>query len=108
MQMAGGGDNRPGGPGDEERPERTAGAESRKKGAREAGFFKGMSMLASMGIAMVVATFFGLIIGIYLDRYFSTKPWLTLIFLVFGIAAGFKNVFYLVRIYGDRDNKDQR
>ena len=28
------------------------------------GFFKGLAMLASMGIAMVVSTFIGLIIGI--------------------------------------------
>ena len=66
----------------------------------ERGFFKGLAMLASMGIAMVVSTFIGLIIGIYLDKYFDTKPWLTIIFLIFGIAAGFRNIYELTRKYG--------
>ena len=57
-------------------------------------------MLASMGIAMVVSTFIGLIIGIYLDKYFDTKPWLTIIFLVLGIAAGFRNIYEMTRKYG--------
>ncbi len=64
------------------------------------GFFRGLAMLASMGIAMVVSTFIGLIIGIYLDRYFDTKPWLTIIFLIFGIAAGFRNIYEMTRKYG--------
>ncbi len=64
------------------------------------GVFRGLSMLASMGITLVAATFIGLIIGIYLDRYFSTHPWLTIIFLIFGIAAGFRNIYTLVKRYG--------
>lgn len=64
------------------------------------GFFKGIAMLASMGIAMVVSTFIGLLMGIYLDRYFETKPWLTIVFLIFGIAAGFRNIYLMVKKYG--------
>lgn len=63
------------------------------------GFFKGLAMLASMGINMVAATFIGLIIGIYLDKFFSTKPWLTIIFLFFGIAAGFRNIYMMSKKY---------
>lgn len=69
-------------------------------GGVSGGVFRGISMLASMGITLVAATFIGLIIGIYLDRYFSTHPWLTLIFLLLGIAAGFKNIYTLVKRYG--------
>lgn len=67
---------------------------------KDRGFFRGLAMLASMGIAMVVSTFIGLIIGIYLDRFFGTKPWLTIIFLIFGIAAGFRNIYEMTRKYG--------
>lgn len=67
---------------------------------RDKGFFKGLAMLASMGITMVVSTFIGLLIGIYLDGYFSTKPWLTIIFLFFGIAAGFRNIYLQTKKYG--------
>lgn len=63
------------------------------------GVLKGLATLASMGITMAASTFIGLIIGIYLDKYFSTKPWLTIIFLFFGIAAGFKNLHTQTKKY---------
>jgi ATP synthase protein I len=62
--------------------------------------------IASIGINLVVATFVGLGIGLYLDKYFGTAPWLMLIFLVFGIAAGFKNMFEQVKKYGMLDDED--
>ncbi|MBI5493055.1 MAG: AtpZ/AtpI family protein [Deltaproteobacteria bacterium] len=64
------------------------------------GLFKNLAMLSSMGITMVASTFIGLLIGIYLDRFFSTKPVLTIIFLIFGIIAGFKNMFDMIKKYG--------
>ncbi len=64
------------------------------------GLFKNLAMLSSMGITMVASTFIGLLIGIYLDRLFSTKPVLTIIFLIFGIIAGFKNMFDMIKKYG--------
>jgi len=56
--------------------------------------------LGSVGISMVLATFIGLYIGIYLDSFFSTKPWLTIIFLILGIIAGFRNIYILIKRYG--------
>ena len=44
---------------------------------------------------MVAATFIGLAMGYYLDKWLGTSPWLTLIFLAFGIVAGFRNIFIL-------------
>ncbi len=74
---------------------------------KQRGMYRGIGELASMGITLVVSIFIGLLIGIYLDKYFNTKPWLTLIFLLFGIAAGFKNVYFVVKKYGDSSDKDQ-
>jgi ATP synthase protein I len=54
----------------------------------------------NIGLTMAMAIFIGLGIGWYLDhKVFNEKtyPWLTLIFLGFGIAAGFKNLFLLAR-----------
>lgn len=56
--------------------------------------------LSSLGTSLVIATFAGLYIGIYLDKLFSTKPWLTIIFLIIGIAAGFRNIYVLIKKYG--------
>ena len=46
---------------------------------------------------MVVSTFVGLAIGLYLDGLFETKPWLTILFLIVGIVAGFKNIFLEIK-----------
>ena len=64
------------------------------------GLLKGLAMVTSIGISMVVATFIGLLIGMYLDKVFSTEPYLTIIFLIFGIAAGFRNIFFIMKKYG--------
>jgi ATP synthase protein I len=74
---------------------------------KQRGMYRGLGDLASVGITLVVSICIGLLIGIYLDKYFNTKPWLTLIFLLFGIGAGFKNVYFVVKKYGDSSNKDQ-
>ena len=55
------------------------------------------SDIATLGIFFVVATIVGLGIGLYLDGLFNTSPWLTIIFLFFGIAAGFKNFFEVMK-----------
>jgi F0F1-type ATP synthase assembly protein I len=46
---------------------------------------------------MVAASFIGLFIGITLDEWLGTKPWMTIIWLVIGIAAGFRNIYILTR-----------
>jgi len=52
-----------------------------------------LAKLSIIGIEMVVSTFIGLAIGIYLDNKFETAPWLTIVFLIIGIIAGFRNIF---------------
>ncbi len=52
-----------------------------------------VGVLSTVGIAMVAATVIGLYIGRWLDSYFGTSPWLTAVFLLLGIAAGFRNLY---------------
>ena len=59
-----------------------------------------LARLSTIGIALVAATTIGLLMGYGLDRLFGTAPWLTMIFTVFGIAAGFLNLFRDVGILG--------
>ena len=58
--------------------------------------FKEMAYFSSLGISVSLAIFIGLGIGVWLDRKFDTSPWLTLIFLVLGIIAGFRNIALVV------------
>jgi ATP synthase protein I len=34
--------------------------------------------------------------GYWLDKKFDTSPWLTLIFLILGIIAGFRNFYHFI------------
>lgn len=73
---------------------------------KKKGRLKRQTNIASIGIHLVAATFIGLGIGLYLDKLFSTTPWLMLIFLLFGIAAGFKNIFVQAKKAGLLDDDD--
>jgi ATP synthase protein I len=54
---------------------------------------KHLGELGSVGITLVVATVVGFAGGYWLDRCLGTAPWLAMIGLGFGIAAGFVNLF---------------
>ncbi len=71
---------------------------------------KSLSFLSSLGISMVAASFIGLFIGIYLDKWLGTSPWMTLIWLGIGIASGFRNIFILTRraLRDQDEDQDQK
>ncbi len=73
----------------------------------EKGAWKALGELSSIGITMVLATVIGLVGGYYADRWLGTKPWLTLLGLGFGIAAGFVNLFRSVK-RAERELDDSR
>lgn len=56
-----------------------------------------LAYASSIGIAMVLTIFGGLYLGFYLDRKFDTGYTLTIIFLVIGIIAGFRNLYVLIK-----------
>jgi ATP synthase protein I len=61
-----------------------------------------------VGLNLVTATFVGLLIGYWLDRWLGTSPWLLLVFLVLGIVAGFRNVLQEVKKIQQADKDDDR
>jgi ATP synthase protein I len=62
----------------------------KKKAYRQASNWLNASIV---GIQFPVAIAIGYFWGKWLDEYLGTEPWLTIIFSVFGIAAGFVNLF---------------
>ena len=68
---------------------------SMKRETRRA--YKDLAYFSSLGISVALAIFIGLGIGVWLDRKFDTSPWFTLIFLVFGIIAGFRNIALVIK-----------
>lgn len=56
---------------------------------------KTLGMVSTMGISFAVAIAIGVFVGLKLDAWLGTDPWFFFVFLCFGIAAGFRNIFIL-------------
>jgi len=68
-------------------------------------FLKLLSMAGTMTTALVGSTFAGVWFGYFLDtKVFegSTHPWLTIIFLFFGIAGGIRSLLILIRRFKEK------
>jgi len=72
--------------------------EDRKK------LYKRAMRYSAVGLEMGFSVAIGVAIGYGLDRYFHTGPWLTLIFLILGVVAGFRGLFSLMK---EIDNKEK-
>lgn len=59
--------------------------------------FRQLLEASSVGINLVVSTFVGLAIGYGLDKLFGTSPYLTVIFLIIGIIAGFRELIKVAK-----------
>jgi len=53
---------------------------------------KELAYYSSLGFQVALSIVLGLAAGVYLDRRFAMQPWLTLVGLAMGIAAGFRNI----------------
>lgn len=62
---------------------------------------KTLVFAGSVGLHLVLSTFVGFAMGYGLDKLFGTQPWLTFIFLLLGIVAGFRELFRLARKQND-------
>jgi len=71
------------------------------------GTWKALGELSAIGFALVIATVIGLVGGYYADRLLGTSPWLLLLGLALGIAAGFVNLFRSVN-RADRELDDTK
>ncbi|MDR2076408.1 MAG: AtpZ/AtpI family protein [Desulfovibrio sp.] len=52
-----------------------------------------LSLAGTIGLHLISGIAVGLFVGYMLDQWLESSPWLTMIFLGFGIAAGFKNMY---------------
>tara|TARA_B100001123_G_scaffold373843_1_gene438711 strand:- start:232 stop:537 length:306 start_codon:yes stop_codon:yes gene_type:complete len=61
---------------------------------------KDFGIYMKSGVELVSAIIVALVIGIFLDNYFQSKPIFLIIFLILGFAAGIMNVFRSVKKLG--------
>ena len=56
-----------------------------------------LGYVSTVGLAMAISIGLGALIGHYLDAKLKTEPWLFFIFLGFGIAAAFRNLYIMYK-----------
>lgn len=61
--------------------------------SKESGLFSSVGIASVIGLHMVSGLLVGGVIGYFLDEWLGTGPWLKLVFFLFGVAAGFYNVY---------------
>ncbi len=71
-----------------ERADLAAGRSRRNPGVRS-----GLAFAMRIGVELVATLIVGGGIGLLLDRWLGTAPWLMLVFFILGAAAGFINIY---------------
>jgi ATP synthase protein I len=67
-----------------------------------------LGTLSGVGLTLVISTVLGFWGGYALDRWLGTAPWLMLVGLLLGIAAGFVNLFRAAGIFGREEGEAER
>lgn len=62
--------------------------------------------IGSVGLHLVSGIIVGVSVGYFLDKFFNTSPWLTIIFFFLGIIAGFWNMYKDVSKYINEEEKN--
>ena len=62
-----------------------------------------------VGIDLLVGVAFGIGLGLLLDRWLGTKPWLMIVFMLLGTVAGIRNVIRTAELENKkvRDQQDR-
>jgi ATP synthase protein I len=61
-----------------------------------------------VGIQFPIAMAIGYFWGRWMDSWFGTEPWLTIVFFVFGLIAGFVNLFRITLSTGRQEEQLSR
>ncbi len=60
--------------------------------------------LSTVGLTLAIAVGIGAIGGLYLDDYLGTGPWLTILGVLLGSAAGFHQLIREIKQSADSDD----
>ena len=67
-----------------------------------------LTYYSSIGFQVSLSIIIGVLLGFYLDKKFNTDPWLMLICLGLGIAAGYRNIGRVIKKIRDSDIIDSK
>ncbi len=59
--------------------------------------WKLVGRVGAIGIQFVISIMIGYAGGSWLDRHLPTRPWMTLVGVLLGVAAGFKSLYDIAK-----------
>src|SRR5512141_2394763 len=74
-------------------------------------FFRELGKYSALGLEMALSVVIGMGIGYYLDRWLGTGPWLMIVWISLGFAAGVRSLYRAAVRSGkdlDRDEEQRR
>lgn len=75
-------------------------------GEDKAKLIKQIASYSTLGLEMGLSVALGVGIGYYLDKWLNTEPWLLIIFIMFGAAAGFRRLYVVAKRLQKEDLED--
>lgn len=69
--------------------------------------FRRYLRFSTVGLELGLSVLVGLIIGQWLDERLGTEPWLLLLFLLLGMAAGFRSVYRALKNLNEEQKRDR-
>lgn len=70
--------------------------------------FKGIGTYGTVGLDFAVAVVIGFLGGWWLDNKLGSKPWLSVVGLLLGVAAGFNLLFKAAKRMREEAEQDER
>ena len=69
--------------------------------------FRDLGRYSALGLEMAIAVILGLAIGYYLDKWLGTGPWMTVVWLGIGFAAGVRSLYRAALRSGREQEKEE-
>jgi ATP synthase protein I len=68
--------------------------------------FKQVASYSTLGLEMGLSVAVGAVIGYYIDKWLKTEPWFLIVFLLFGVVAGFRSLYRALKRLQKEDMED--
>jgi ATP synthase protein I len=76
------------------------------RGKETVKLIKQVAAYSTVGLEMGLSVAVGAAIGYYLDRWLKTEPWLLIVFLIFGVVAGYRSLYRALKRLQKEDAED--
>ena len=68
--------------------------------------FRQVASYSTLGLEMGLSVAVGAVIGYYIDKWLKTEPWFLIVFLLFGVVAGFRSLYRALKRLQKEDMED--